>query len=268
MRAHIKVLYITVGLPASGKTTWAKSMVRDDWNVNHIELDSLRYKSGLDNVLRSYIRGGMSIIDGLILTEDDIVKILNILTEEKIKVDKVKIHYWKPDREVCMWNDLYRRDVDSGITISNAVIDDFKNTKNLKSQFPDINFEIVKHDIVRAEPYVLFANKHNLYMDEFGNVKGDSWCTGGTWANCWGDSGTVGPDSKPDDMRILDEILEEVAPNISFLQYKKIKGNCVTTETYSDGDYYGGTTYHQQYVLDVKYLYNYLIELEIIEPIE
>ena len=35
----------------------------------------------------------------------------------------------------------------------------------------------------------------------------------------------------------------------------------------SDGDYYGGITYHSQQILYVESLYNYLIEKELIEEI-
>ena len=66
----------------------------------------------------------------------------------------------------------------------------------------------------------------------------------------------------------LDNFLEKVAPNITFLQYKNITNGCVSTEEFSDGDYYGGTTYHLRYMLDVRKLYECLIEKEIINEIE
>jgi hypothetical protein len=62
-------------------------------------------------------------------------------------------------------------------------------------------------------------------------------------------------------MSELDTLLEKVAPNISFLQYKKITNECISTKDFSEGDYYGGCVYYSQYVLDVKSLFDILKEI-------
>ena len=38
--------------------------------------------------------------------------------------------------------------------------------------------------------------------------------------------------------------------------------NPVPIDDYSEGDYYGGTAYYNQHILDVNQLYDYLVESE------
>lgn len=273
MRGVIKKLHITVGLPASGKTTWA-----DKYSTNsrrrHIEVDSyLKRSYGSDNttedVLKNRVRrSDETIIDGLFLTEDDINKALKIIKDKGFEVREVIIQYWRPNREYSLWNDLYRRDTNSVITIENAVIDDFKDTKNLKAKNPNIEFKIERHDVVKTEPYRLFAAKLNIKLNSDGEIKGDSWCNGGSWADCWGNCGSVGSDEKPEGMDELDKILENICPNITFLQYKGIMRECVYIDDFTDGDYYGGVTHHNRYVLKFGSLYEYLIDSKLIDKIE
>ena len=225
----------------------------------------------LTNISINLTIGGGSdetIIDGLFLTEDDVNKALSVIKDNKIAVKEVVVHYWKPNREYSLWNDLYRRDTNSAITIENAVISDFKDIKKLEDSNLDIKISVERHDVVKAEPYRLFAAKYNIILNADGEYKGDSWCTGGSWADCWGNTGTVGSSNTPEGMDILDELLEKICPNISLLQYKRIMNECVYVNDFSDGDYYGGTTYHNQYVLKVSSLYTYLVGSGLIDEIK
>lgn len=274
MKAQINKLHITVGLPGSGKTTWGKAMAKKGHNTAHLETDRyIHFPTPNATSMKSVIANRMNyydevILDGLFLTEKDIMEVILAVIDSKKSIKEVVIQYWEPDREACIWNDMYRREVDSGITISNAVIGDFKNVDRCIEAFPSIKFSIQRHKIVKTKPYVLFANKHEIHLNSEGNYMGSSWCTGGTWRDCWDNSGTVSADAQPEGMRILDDLLEKICPSVSFLQYKKIMNTCVHVDDYSDGDYYGGTTYHNRYVLDVERLYEYLVELELIEIIE
>ena len=267
MRGHINKLSITVGLPGSGKTKWAESEAKRDRNVYHLECDNYlrRHYNSMRELLINYsgTLRSYTILDGLFLSLDNVSEAVEIIISKKFDIKAVEIVRWGVDRESCIWNDLYRRGVDSGITISNGVVDEFDDISSLKEKFPKIKFTVVNKKVVRKEPFQVFASKYELHTDEHGKYKGDSWCTGGTWQDCWGGGGNVGADSPPDGMSVLDELLEKISPNITFLQYRNLQSQCVYTEEYSDGDYYGGTTYHNQYVLDVKKLYEYLVEKEI-----
>jgi hypothetical protein len=241
----------------------------------HIELDYYKKFRGSPKdtitVLKERVTGSSeeSIVDGLFLTEDDVIKALEILINENgLGIKEVVIHYWRPNREYSLWNDLYRRDENSAITIENAVIDKFDGVLNLKAKLPSIKFSIERHDVVKAEAYQLFAAKYELTLNEDGEYKAESWCTGGTWNDCWDNSGTVPSDSTPEGISVLDDLLEKVCPSVTFLQYKKIMNQCAYVEDFSEGDYYGGTTYHNRYVLRISALYNYLVEANLIDEIE
>ena len=80
------------------------------------------------------------------------------------------------------------------------------------------------------------------------------WLTGGqTGGSCWDEgphvyhsrTGTPEPE-----FEALDRILEELCPDIKFLQYKNIYNQVVKTTTMEDGDYYGNTSNY-----GIKYCY-------------
>jgi len=274
MRAHIKELHISVGLPGSGKTTLFKKLYSAQGRTIccHIECDSYlrihrsRYKD-MEALLKDRMRTFQDItfLDGLFLNKQDIYRILKIAKEENIAVDKVIIHYWTPDRDACQWNDIGRREEDSSITIANAEIDSVEKIMKANRSFENIKFEMQVYDVVKKEPWKVFADSNGLYTNEDGILSGESWCLGGSWNDCWGSTGSVSPSSPPEGFFALDNLLEKIAPNISFLQYKKILNECVSTDEFSDHDYYGGSTYHNKQMLNVIALYNYLIEKELIE---
>lgn len=270
----IKELHITVALPASGKTTWAKEMVNDDHDLCHVDCDYWIKAVGRSNSVAEVITARKHsfrekiILDGLFLTKDSVKDGIRSFKDEGFEITKTVIHVWEHDVEKCLWNDQYRRVEDSTITIKNGVVDNFTDIKELRKDNKGMRFSVEMHEVTMKEPIEVFADMCGLYMDKDGTHKGDSWCTGGTWCSYTGDCGNVEPDAQPEGMFVLDKLLEKVAPNVTFLQYKNIMNECVYTDDSTEGDYYGGVTYHKQYVLNVKRLYNHLVEKELIEPIE
>lgn len=272
MKKHVEQLDVTVGLPASGKTTWADNHVKSNKNLSiyHVRCDFRGEAVSLEDYLKNrvYYLSKRNIIDGLFLTVSDIEKLVSLLVREHVSIKKVVLHVWNEDRETCMWNDLYRRETKSNITIDNAKLDTFSDITSLEDMFPDIKFDIQRHVVEPKPAWRVFADKHNLYVNNGTyEVSGEDWCTGGTWADCWGNNGNVGPDDVPEGMSVLDKLLEEVVPNISFLQYKRIMSECVYIHDFSEDDYYGGTTYHKQYKLNVASLYAYLVDNNLINEI-
>jgi adenylate kinase family enzyme len=268
-------LHISIGLPGSGKTTVFKKLSKEAGRLsNLIECDQFlhgarggRYKTMEDLIKdRSSLFDRHTYLDGLFLTRVDVDKVLSIAKERNRLPSHVIIHYWNPNVEACLWNDQYRRDDDSNVTIENADMDTINKIMGIQDydRYKGVKFSKKTYNIERKPGWKVFSDKHKLYVDEHGIVKGDSWSLGGTWNDCWGNTGTVSPSTAPDSMTEFDDLLEKVAPSISFLQYKKISKNCVSIREYSDGDYYGGSTYHNQYLLDLPCLYEYLIENELI----
>lgn len=89
-----------------------------------------------------------------------------------------------------------------------------------------------------------------------------SWSLGGTSNNCWGNTQTVGVELEPD-LPMLDEFFMEYYPFIGFLQYKLIT-KAIVRDTYSDGDYYGGSTYNGKKSLSFADLSQALIKAKVI----
>jgi predicted kinase len=275
-----KKALILMGLPASGKTTFAKEYdkikeVRDSWRgyrsiVKHIDIDSLKTLHGrknrdLENIIGDSIWNTSKnefIIDGLFLTNENIIKIINIC--KNYNIDSFEIHYWNPDIEKCLRNDKYRRDEESSITIKNAVLEKL-DIEQIKSETQTTNINIVYHDIESKPEYKIFADKYNITLSDDLYVKSDSWSLGGSYQNCWGTGGSVSADEQPESFEQFDSLLEEVCANITFLQYKKLNNECVDIDTYNDRDYYGGSIEYAYFRCNVEKLVNLLHEMNLLD---
>jgi hypothetical protein len=262
----MKVL-IMMGLPASGKTTFSQLCCKQakSKKIKNIDFDILLARSKsiekivYDNVSSSYDE---IVVDGLFLSNESVFNVLNLIEERCKKIDNVEIHYWRPNIEYCLWNDKYRRGVHSEITIKNAILE--KPNLELLNKLPNKpKIEIIYHNVERKPKWLVFADKYKLYLDEYGKMRSDSWCLGGTWCGCDGFGGNVSSEPQPESFTALDTLLEEVCPTISFLKYKKLYSNCIDTETYIDTDYYGSRTEHAYFSCNIKLLYDGLIEMGI-----
>jgi len=277
---NISNINILMGLPGSGKTTWANNYVYnksasyryciihfDDFMVDHkyIPIHEIFKKVYISEYTDTLI------LDGLFLNSNNIEKqlkdIINILHNDNLNV---YIHFWKENREYCLSNDKGRRSKsqNSIITINNAKLEE-PNIEYLKSKFPNTNFkEIIYHTIIKATMWQKFFEPY-LYCRSGSIVCSSDWCLGGTAGSCWSDSlSTLTPEPQPEDFKEFDELIEKVCPNISFMQYKKIKREIVSIKESSYGDYYGGVEYSAHYEMDLKKLYNLLIEMGLIHEDE
>lgn len=93
-----------------------------------------------------------------------------------------------------------------------------------------------------------------------------SWVVGGmTGGNCWdgGAKYSVDPEPEPE-MTVLNDFLEKVAPNITYLQYRKISELIENEIDDQNPDWYGNYRTTVSKRLDVKVLFDYLKEKGII----
>jgi hypothetical protein len=97
------------------------------------------------------------------------------------------------------------------------------------------------------------SNKLSTYLEV-------SWSNGGTSGSCWSDELSSIGAQDPQELEGLDEILEHFVPDISFLEYKILKKGIVTTDNYSEGDWYGGCENYTKISVDTKELYEYFNE--------
>ena len=92
------------------------------------------------------------------------------------------------------------------------------------------------------------------------------WTSGGSsGASCWGtESYSITPDP-PEELKSLDFVLGEVCPDITFLEYRQLRSKLLKRDTCSDtSDYYGNYTVYAYELVDLKELYDYLLEKEFI----
>lgn len=106
-------------------------------------------------------------------------------------------------------------------------------------------------------------------VEEFKAVIGDisiktQWVVGGvSGGSCWNDGAnySVGAEEEPDDVEI-EEILELVAPTLTFLQFRKLmRAQPYTYTEFTQREYYGNRTEYRVRTLDLDVLYTALSDL-------
>ena len=229
-------------------------------------------------------------VDGLITTKNNLFDVVKNLIEYISKYYNnefdskfyvhLNVHQWNEDRDGSLHNDALRikcgeRTLSSKISIEHCPYDNIseKDLEELTSLYSCITYtNIVKHnfhwcnyyDIV-LEPLV--ENDMNTFGEYCGKSKyiySEEWSGGGTWANCWGNEGAIYEDN-PKEFEKLDKLLEKIAPNITYLQYKKIENACLSIEETEEYDYYGGCEKKLRWKCDLKKLYDLLKEMKYIE---
>jgi len=252
----MKKFIILMGLPGSGKTTYAENMKKSFGDlINVIFCD----EKDINREIRMHLSLCMTnIIDGLFLTNDDIVRVLQICY--LYMRCPVEIHYWKPDRKKCLYNDQGRREKSSELVIQNAKIEEPDiNRIKLETGYADIF--VVYHDIVEKPDWKVKADQHQVKADG-PYLYSEFWSLGGCYGNCWNDLFYYSDAyEEPDDFTAFDELIEKVKPDMNFREYKKIFKECVKVETQTSQEYYGGYSKSARYRCDLIKLFQMLEEV-------
>lgn len=247
----------------------------DKYKDNYPGLKKVINFEGRFNEIFVFHPESLVVCDGLFLTnnaQENLVKEwVDLFNKEGGKDNdnklNIKFVYFKENREGCLSNDSYReKERRADITIKHSPLEKPDITV-LKENFnqENINFEVEEKEVYVMNKYEgLFKPLRNEYWSKkLGKdiMTSERWSTGGTWGDCWGNEGTIGPDKAPDSFKEFDGLLEKYCPEVTFLKYKNIYSKCVTVEEDREHDYYGGTEYFNLYCCDLEKLYEMLTEL-------
>jgi hypothetical protein len=272
MKDKEKTIHILIGLPASGKTFYANSM--EDTEILNIDSTMLRRSyENTDQLLerrirsfsqsRTYYRDYQSnlVIDGLFLTNESINKILLLIKSQGSTIDNIVLHYWVEDREVCLFNDEGRRNLSSRITIENSKLDR-PNIVNI-NKIVEQTVTLEEHTIIRKDSFNLFKDTYEVNYLTKDKLMSSKWSNGGSYGNCWDDSMSSTSGDSPLEFIELDNLLEKIIPEITYLQYKKIR-TLVKSDNETEYGYYNSSENYSWWEINLKELYSKLIEMELI----
>lgn len=285
-----------MGLPASGKTTFAKDLVNYTSTPSHLvnldNFDNCDASTNLDTIIsnwkeilnkttkRFYFSKQYDIIiDALVLNKSILHEVIDMCDENMKKkyvgytsnvTTHIVIHKWNDDRKSCCNNAMLRNTYVDGkktviSTIKHAPFDEItdEDIQNFQKEYPHLEFKLTHHKVPRLGLYdILISN----YGDEDGLLKSPSWVTGGECATYMGDIYSIEPD-EPNEFNDYDSMLMKLCPEITYLQYKKLREKCVSIHNYTEHDYYGGETRHCEWVCNLKEMYNILDEMGLIKKL-
>lgn len=89
---------------------------------------------------------------------------------------------------------------------------------------------------------------------------------GASGGNCYGDDARTYVVSTVPNFDELDEALLKVCPNASFLQVKRLYATVIEDGTsWTSNDYYGNYTDYSTKIVEVRKLYDALVEMQLLE---
>ena len=290
-------IHILVGLPGSGKTYWAQANVGGNgikanyhMNMDYAIVDRSN-SNAINTVIESYFttswyrhdvinacnepiasfKGYQLIFDNLTLTNEDVKKVIgifkncnDIIIEGELVPLKFIIHQWNEDREACLANDPLRLDTgelartkgaQNTIRYASYEIIDMNALKEL---YPEYQFEYVAHTIE-------VHSRKDILIEQTGTITSERWCTGGDRCDCWGGHWVQDREDDPEPFDAFDNIVKYYCPNISKQQYAQLWERCVDTDSDAEADYYGGCMHYRWYTCDLKYLFEKMEEMGVIE---
>lgn len=246
------------GLPGSGKTTYANSLVYPNGKkkpkIYLVTEEKVRSKPAnfpaavARQCMVALEKNDHAVVDSLITTNDLASKVIEAIKSKYFGELEFNIVWWEENREQCILNDKFRnRDTLAKKTIDNLPLeepapslDGVKSIIKLQVKSPPAALQWVRglSDQIYEKFQIDFPSSFNSPVF----LIGEEWSLGGECFNYSGDSWTEGPEEEAE-FTILENFLEQVAPKISFLEFKRIQRECVTQEEKGSCDYYSNVRY-------------------------
>lgn len=182
----------------------------------------------------------------------------------------VKVVYWEPDREACLYNDDGRREHSSRLSILNMPFEvpaEDRIRDIIKDELGyDKKVKVIRKTVVRKPEWkhvfndVVTAHREPLLFT--GKVTSRGYCLGGEARDiCGRTSYTI--DAEPMGRFVeLDEILERICPSLTFIQYREMFDSLVKIEQRQDRDYYADVS-EAYYEIDLESLYSWLMDNDV-----
>ena len=153
-------LHMLIGLPGSGKTTFANSIENAeviDFDYIYREcLEGLEIKvtsDKLEKLLPKTLTSNIVVLDGLFMDQSEVERILTLFLDwcssKSIEVEKIILEYWRPDKKKCLWNVKDRNS--DGVNLSIELFDLGKpSRKEIEKKFK-IKTELNLYTIVKKK---------------------------------------------------------------------------------------------------------------------
>ena len=260
-------IHILIGLPGSGKTFFSKTFNKDNTYIIELDVNDTNFLYGYRYNMESYKN---VCIDGLILSKRSLLEAINQIDKTfKNKQYEIVLHYWHENREQCLINDEYRkqvlkeRDTNARVTIKSSPFISYDEVVVI-TQEHNKNIRLVEHIVYPLSDNDKIINK----VIEFDNkgfkvIKSKDWCLGGTSCDYTGKKYLIDAEPQPEFDK-FDDLLLELCPDISYLKYKKLFRECVEIKTWDESDYYGGRLLYSYYECDVIKLLQKLDKMNLI----
>ena len=228
-------------------------------------------------------------VDMLCLTNQNLADLIYALMKRYMyKVDAKMFDFtildFEGDRELCIKNDMIRSFADPSrsakATIETETLEDV-DTELIGSMVGDqlatginascfFNIKAKKVPIWNSDEASSYERvKAFVYSaaSNFGTVdknilRGESWTVSGREWSYTGAEWSVGG-QEPEDFNTFDNMMAALCPNISFLNYKKVRKECCGVEEYNDNDYYSSYT-KNRWICDLDKLTSIIDEMGLI----
>lgn len=270
-----KEIHIMMGLPGSGKTYYIRHHLIDETKYINIDLDIFtscdKYERLKRWLTKEYNHLYSAVIDGRCFTKPDLNNIIKcFIGVNCCEGSKIIIHHWIENRELCEENYSKRDDLEfNSNSISMIHVSayhqitemDVKKILNDNGLLNEV--KVIYHIVPKISELDKILNR---YSNDSSYIQSESWSTGGTCSNWMGHTSVIAPDPVPE-FWMFDNLMLEICPNITFLQYKKLYKECVIIENYSENDYYGGYESFSYYRCDKEHLKELIEEMKFIKEV-